>query len=706
MQFKKILFGLFSLTIGFSLGSALFAYFLQFPVGSKRNLVFTIIIALSITAGAYCALEKFLFRSFMNYTRPVRWILILGSLFIGFWMYYSLAFDEHSIYLMLPDQNLDVTIPMETLPKEEMVSLQWFNIGFRDVSFSELQIEGKFNKTDEKLEFPGGQIVYLHWSGKTGSKTKLSFEPLTKPQEVQISWNGDERTIYLDQSEAGAVNFVYEFEKPLSYKLANLFLIVPGLSFCFLFIVMVLAFSQPTASPSKTGRYAWLLYAIPMLGVWGTYLLAFWPGMMNVDAFVQWGQGLRGSYNDWHPAIHTLLIHILNSIWYTPAVVAIVQIFICSLVVANGIGLFIEQGGAPPIAWLISLLMALHPTNGVLIISLWKDTPYAIAMLAFTIVIFRIVMTDGNWLAKRWSWLWLSLSGLFTMLLRHNGLPVTIVTIILLYFLFSSQRKRILISMLAIGFSYICIRGPLYTVINVQRNSSGQLDNILYHHLSAFVHAGTPLHDEEAKYLNTVLPLSEWTYNCCAKEAYSEYGDDFDKDFFYQNSTYNKKLVFSLWQRDPIVGIDHLLCANSMVWKIAPGCYQKGITLFVTDNKIRWLANDLYGLDEDSKIPDLANWLATHVLLDQHSFIIDVLLWKTPFYLLIIMIVVSCASLRLKEVKLWLGVAPVLIHSGVIFIINRIQSFRYQSPIIPIGIFLLLLIFLPKSKSKITITNE
>jgi len=698
MPGKKVFFSLFSLTIGLSIGSAFYAYFLQFPLGSKRNLVLTLGLVIFVMAGVYYALEKFLFCSFTNYNQPVRWIMVLGSLFIGFWMYYSLAFDEHSIYLMLPDQNLDVTIPMETLPEEEMVSLQWFNIGFRDVSFSELQIEGKFNKTDEKLEFPGGQIVHLHWSGKTGSNTKLSFEPLKNPQAVQISWNGDESTINLDQSEAGAVNYLYEFDKPSSYKIANLFLIIPGLSFCFLFVVMVLALWQPNANSSRADKCAWLLYAVPMLVVWGIYLLTFWPGMMNVDAFVQWGQGLRGTYNDWHPAIHTLLIHILNSIWYTPAIVAIVQIFICSLIAANGIGLFVEQGGATPIAWLISFLLALHPTNGVLIISLWKDTPYAIAMLALTIVIFRIVLTDGNWLAKRWSWFWLTLSGLFTMLLRHNGLPVTIVVVISLYFIFSSQRKRILLSLFAIGLSYFCIRGPLYTAMNVQRNSAGHLDNILYHHLNAFVHAGTPLQNEEANYLNTVLPLSEWTYNCCAKEAYSEYGDDFDKDFFYQNSAYNRKLVVSLWQRDPFVGINHLLCANSMVWKIAPGCYQKGITLFVTDDKTRWLANELYGLDEDSKLPDLANWLATHVLLDQHSFIIDVLLWKTPFYLFIIMIAVSCASLRLRDAKLWLGVAPVLIHSGVIFIINRIQSFRYQSPIIPIGIFLLLLIFLPKKQ--------
>jgi hypothetical protein len=700
MRAKKVFSVLFSLVIGLSISAAIYAYFLQFPIGSKRNLALMLIIVGFLMAGVYYSLEKILFLSFTKYTRPVRWILILGSLFIGIWMYYSLAFDEHAIYLMLPDRTLDVTIPIEKLPEEEKVSLQWFHIGYRDVSFSELQIDGEFNRTDEKLEFPGGQTVHLSWSGKTGSKTKLSFDPLTKPQEVQVSWNGDERTIYLDQSEAGAVNYLYEFEKPLSYKISNLFLIIPGLSFCFLFIVMSFAFWQPTANSAQAGRYAWLLYAIPMLVIWGIYLLAFWPGMMNVDAFVQWGQGLRGSYNDWHPAIHTLLIHILNSIWYSPAVVAIVQIIIASLITARGLGCFVEHGGARPVAWLFSGVMAILPTNGATIISLWKDTPYSIALLGLTVVVFMIVLSEGDWLNKHWNWLWLTLAGLASLLFRHNGIPVVAVVMLLLLIFYTAQRKPVLLSILTMGLLYWGIRGPLYSAMNVTRDSSGQIDNILFQYISAYYAADVPMSDAELEYLDDLLPLHEWTYNCCAKKTFDGW-DEFDDELFYENSSFNKQMVGSLLLRDPMVGIDHLLCASSMVWKIAPGCYQKGITLYYdSHSRLRWLARNWYDLKEDSKIPWLANWVAHTFLLDQHSFVVDVLLWKTPFYLLLTLTAVGAVSLRFRNWKYWLIATPTVTHSGVMFLLNRVQSFRYQYPVVLIAVFLLCLLFLPVNHQK------
>ena len=48
------------------------------------------------------------------------------------------------------------------------------------------------------------------------------------------------------------------------------------------------------------------LYTLPMVAVWGIYLLTFFPGMMSPDSNVQWGQILSGQFNDAHPVFHTL----------------------------------------------------------------------------------------------------------------------------------------------------------------------------------------------------------------------------------------------------------------------------------------------------------------------------------------------------------------------------------------------------------------
>ncbi|MFM8320038.1 MAG: hypothetical protein ACKOC5_03900 [Chloroflexota bacterium] len=69
----------------------------------------------------------------------------------------------------------------------------------------------------------------------------------------------------------------------------------------------VLAAPSPAAGSRRTWRLT-LLYMLPMLAAWGIFLLAFWPGVMTPDAIDQWNQVQTKSFNDFHPATHTLSI--------------------------------------------------------------------------------------------------------------------------------------------------------------------------------------------------------------------------------------------------------------------------------------------------------------------------------------------------------------------------------------------------------------
>jgi hypothetical protein len=75
-------------------------------------------------------------------------------------------------------------------------------------------------------------------------------------------------------------------------------------------------------------------YGLPLLFSCVFTLLVFWPGMMSNDSLGQWGQAVNMDITDWHPIFHTYLISLLIKLWYSPALIAILQLLALCLVFA------------------------------------------------------------------------------------------------------------------------------------------------------------------------------------------------------------------------------------------------------------------------------------------------------------------------------------------------------------------------------------
>ena len=198
-----------------------------------------------------------------------------------------------------------------------------------------------------------------------------------------------------------------------------------------------------------------------MITVWGIYLLTFWPGMMSTDSNVQWQQVITGIFSDAHPVFHTLFIWLITRLWFTPAAVAIVQILSLSLTTAWGISLLDEQG-LPWAAWTLVALFALSPANGDMVIILWKDIPYSTSLFLLSLMILKIVFSQGKWLAKRSTWVWLALVSLCVASFRHNGLPIPFLTLPILILVYKKWWKPLVSSLVLFFALYLLIHGPLY----------------------------------------------------------------------------------------------------------------------------------------------------------------------------------------------------------------------------------------------------
>jgi len=407
-----------------------------------------------------------------------------------------------------------------------------------------------------------------------------------------------------------------------------------------------------TQEPVNASPMAWLWYAMPCFVVWTIYLMAFWPGSMSPDSLYQWKETLTGQFTDWHPAFHTMNIWLINHLWFSPAAVAFAQIFALGSIAGWGLAGLGRLGAPRKMLWGVSLLFALSLVNGVMVITLWKDIAYSIAVLALTLLVLQIVSSNGLWFTKRGAWLILMLTITLVALYRHNGIVPAFGTPLILLLFYRRFWRQIMGALLLALILFGGIRGPLYDALDVGR--------------------GRPLVEERLpKSLKTVMGKS------------SERGD----------RTLNNLI--------PILKRD--LKPSAQIWRIKPDYeYFKRIEYVNIwkdeTNRLRYIGSNTLGIAPSSVLPGVKNFIFE---LYQQSIRppLYYYIWSPAFYLYLFLASVAIVSVRAGSWKFLVLAAPILLNSLPFLVMHiPLHKFihRYHYPVILVSTLLSIpMLFIP-----------
>jgi hypothetical protein len=526
----------------------------------------------------------------------------------------------------------------------------------------------------------------LTWKGKVGDQVVLALKPLDRPLLVKIDWDGLSQTIDL----AAATNRNVVFAKQVfetAWFHGFLWLLSVWLALTSAILAGAILLVSAPWKPVKA-RFHWLWYTLPMLAVWTVYLLTFWPGLMSPDSIMQWSEVQSGLFTDAHPAIHTMFIWLLSRLWDTPAVLVIFHILLLSLLTAWGLRELQKLCVAPIILWGGAVLFALFPINGMLIISVWKDITYACALFAFFIQFIKTAFSNGKWLQNNWNLAGLILAGLTTAFARHNGLPVILGSLAVLIFIYRNNLRRGLVSVVIFLMLWAGVQGPLYVALNVKQYPG--FGNILFlDHINAHIHTGTALKTDEKAFIESLLPLSAWPYNCADSDIRKMDGP-IPFDYFAKSTSEPARIALNLFIRSPIVDIEHTLCASSLVWKINTGHYLSVVSLGQNNvGEYKWVSENNLGLSERSYFPALIPLLA--------GLVTDKSLFSKPaFYLLLAIFAIAMVALRQPTRKIALIAVPLVLQTAVMLLVNFAQDFRYLFSTVLIALFSLIMLFIPR----------
>ena len=690
--------GIIALILGLLSAILLYTSFFQRNFFSKTYLAITLGIFLCATLGIFLANQHLLgpfLKSFKQNNR--RW-MVLAAFVLASLLTANASLQP--LYTLLPEHSIRIHIPAQDNQDIQSINLESVENALGYIPYTSLELEGNWKIYDEVLQIQTDADFTLEWHGESGNFLEVVFQPIDSPTSAEVWIDGQQSLLDLQENNS-PFDIAFHQDSPISF-----FSMLPACS-AFLVLacyIILLAWGLLARLHLKKSRQianakGWFFYALPLVVIWGFSLLVFWPGMMSTDSINQWEQAITGEMTNWHPIFHTFIISTLIKLWYSPAIVAIVQILALSLVFAWGMGILQKYGAPKGILWAVTILFACFPPNTILSITLWKDVAYAISSLAFFLCILQICLSSGKWLGEGRNWLVLGIAGFFAAVFRHNGAAVAFATLVVLIFIFKDQRKKIIWSLAAAILIWLGAGSALDWAYQPASGPSTQANQILLPHIAAHIEAGTELDGEQSAYLNGLMPLEEWNYNCCYSIGSIYYHRNFDRDTFLVNLPANLEIALAQFKQNPLINVRHQLCASDIIWKFTSNrCSFKSLHAFnlFSSGEESWIENNDLGLEEHSFFPKLVskytNYLAGMGFFTGES----TPLLKPAFHLYLSLFLIGAASIRQRNAKILALLLPVILQSLILAIIIFAPSFRYQYGICLISLFCLGLPFLPK----------
>lgn len=165
-----LLSGILAILFGFYLSLTIYLLFIQSPLLSKRELIAVFLLFLVLIFPSYLLIDRYLLPQFGKYSLRGKAFLVLTSLFFG--IFIILTTNYPPLFFATPNHTLKIQVPAASgeNASARTVSVIWITTSLGDVSFSQLQKEGNWEKSESGISHTGPQPASLFWNGKPGDK--------------------------------------------------------------------------------------------------------------------------------------------------------------------------------------------------------------------------------------------------------------------------------------------------------------------------------------------------------------------------------------------------------------------------------------------------------------------------------------------------------------------------------------------------------
>lgn len=213
---------------------------------------------------------------------------------------------------------------------------------------------------------------------------------------------------------------------------------------------------------------------------WIPYFLRYYPGIVTSDSYSQIEQTLGIlPLSNHHPIAHTAIIGLFvnsgimltNNINVGIALYSIASMIIMSIF-DTCVLIYLRKKNVPLVCQIIVLLYyMLYPVNAMYSITMWKDIFFSGILPIFIIFNIELIFNTNKFLSKKKNIIFYVLIAICTILLRHNGLYVVILTLPFIFIVLKKSWKKILPMFLSIIVIYEMTNIIFYNIMKIEKGS-------------------------------------------------------------------------------------------------------------------------------------------------------------------------------------------------------------------------------------------
>ena len=214
------------------------------------------------------------------------------------------------------------------------------------------------------------------------------------------------------------------------------------------------------------------------------FFLRYYPGIVTSDSYSQIEQmiGILEP-EDHHPITHTAIIGIFANIglkMFNNINTGIALYSIFSMLMMATFAAFVlkylRKKKVPAFVQLVILLFYMfYPVNGMYSITMWKDILFSGIMPLFIIQNIELIFNTEEFLGKKRNMVAYVIIAIFTILLRHNGLYVVMLSLPFTFVVLRKHWKKVLIMFLSILVIYEAFNFVVFKILKVKKGSVGEM---------------------------------------------------------------------------------------------------------------------------------------------------------------------------------------------------------------------------------------
>ena len=423
-------------------------------------------------------------------------------------------------------------------------------------------------------------------------------------------------------------------------------------------------------------RTFFIVWAIIFIA-WIPYFLNYFPGVVSVDSMSQIMQSLdMKTLSNHHPVLHTFIIGIVMSIGKLfgnynigVAIYSILQMLITSCCFSFAIYYMAKRNVDIRFRILTLIFYAFYPVNGIYSITMWKDIPFAVAMLIFTIMMTEIAINREHFLKSKLKNVLLIISILLVILFRNNGIYVILGTIPFMFIFALKNYKKLIVITCIVLATYMIWKGPVFAIFGIDEGSIREALSIPLQQFARMA-KNEDLTDEERWRIYKYLPTDDLPTLYYPKIS-DQVKNHFDNEAFENDKIGFIKLWVKLCLKYPRSAVEAFLCNSYGYWY---------------PESIHWVVNrEVYLSDQEKEqaldlkntpIVELESLEKFDSMIDRRDLPLNSMLYSIGFTFWVVATCFMYAIYK-KKYRLILIYIPIIILWGTCLASPVFGEFRY-----------------------------